>query len=1072
MSSYVKPQVLVFQEFKIVPTEITEPLRAHIAGPHAVLHRYSNTDEKKHALLGTYNRLADTCYAWPHREPGSVVDLPYVKVHIDDAMLKYYVHNIGESDTTITAVPGKMNWISSSTLSFKSNSSAYPRSSVFLDRDVQLGDVVQLRSVSADNDCEETVLETYVTGFASDLVPSRILPAATDVDNQDSYSASDDSGVDVTATQTAGVNNNVSVTVLDASDTGANDYDGLAAGYVEEEYVVEVINSSVAGCAAARLRVMSASGTDDQAEIQPNDFDDEDGVTAIGTRGLSVRFTTSALDQFVVGQKWLFDIHQTYEKVMAVSDADGVNATGESVNGVSGDIDILGAYAGAKNDTYVIEVTKGGVFADLPEITVRTVKGLDFSGPTEVTGDGEGGNSVSVGIGTNGVKVRFTGVTGDADAVAGLRKGDKFYITVNSSKAGPVRKLILRDDLPTSLLTLDNAPIDKVGPISITSGGAGYSGAPTVTFSAPGEGVIGALTATGTAVLGTGANADKVVSILVTNRGVGYTVAPTITIAESSESAPAATATCLLISGEDMDLTLFIKDDIQISKNRIGFSPMTNFWYEDTQICVQEGIVAYHPEWTSAGAEQPLNVIAGKVYVEYREWLSELADEVNSISDVADLDQIKGQLDPDNPLKWGVYKALSNSNGTVVKYTAVADPEKYDEEGRPLGPDLNNWVQVLERIKGRDDMYNLVPMTFDRRVQNLWAAHIGGESNEYANNWKAGFFAVKAHPVAKVVGEGVLIDGVLGNEVTDPVLATLSDDPNATNTQYTRLTVTSGNGYFITNDVRPGDVVRYNYTVDGFGEEQYEEYVVDEVVSESTLLLYSGGDFAVTVSQRVEIFHNRNRNEVVEDIVQQAGSLSNRRVCAVWPDQVAEAGTVQPGFYLAAALAGLVSGVVPHQPLTSVEVAGFDDYSRSYKYFNETQLNRLAEAGVWIVTEDRDGVPFTRHALTTDNLDLNRREEMIRRNVDSISYLFLRSLRPYIGRTNASQAIVELLTDEVNAVIRYLSGNGFTKELGSQLTSGTIRILRIHPLLKDRIEVVLDIVVPAPLNNIELHLVV
>ena len=1073
MSSYVKPQVLVFQEFKIVPTEITEPLRAHIAGPHAVLHRYSNTDEKKHTLLGAYNRLADTCYAWPQRQAGSVVDLPYVKIHIDDAMLKYYVHNLGESDTTIGAVPGKMNWISSSTLSFKSNGAAYPRSSVFLDRDVQLGDVVQLRSVSVDNDCEETVLETYVTGFASDLVPSRILPAATDVDNQDSYTASDASGVDVTATQIAGTDNNVSVTVLDGNvDEGANNYDGLAAGYVEEEYVVEVVKSSVAGCAAARLRVTSASGTDDQAEIQPNDFDDADGVTAIGTRGLSVRFTTSALDQFVVGQKWRFDILQTYEKVMAVSDADGVNATGESVNGVVGDLDILGAYAGAKNDTYVIEVTKGGVFADLPEITVRTVKGLDFSGPTEVTGDGVGINSVSVSIGTNGVKVRFTGVAGDADAVAGLRKGDKFYITVNSSKAGPVRKLILRDDLPTSLLVLDNAPLDRVGPISITSGGSGYSGVPVVTFSAPGEGVVGAVTATGTAVLGTGANADKVVSILVTNRGVGYTVAPTITIAEASEAVSAATATCLLISGEDMDLTLFIKDDIQISKNRIGFAPMTNFWYEDTQICVQEGIVAYHPEWTSAGAEQPLNVIAGKVYVEYREWLAELADEVNSISDVADLDQIKGQLDPDNPLKWGVYKALSNSNGTVVKYTAVADPEKYDEEGRPLGPDLDKWVQVLERIKGRDDMYNLVPMTFDRGVQNLWAAHIGGESNEYANNWKAGFFAVQAHPVAKVVGEDVLIDGVLGNAVTDPVLATLSDDPNATNTQYTRLTVTSGNGYLVTNDVRPGDVVRYNYTVDGFGEEQYEEYVVDEVVSESTLLLYSGGDFAVAVPQRVEVYHNRNRNEVVEDIVQQAGSLSNRRVCAVWPDQVAEAGTVQPGFYLAAALAGLVSGVVPHQPLTNVEVAGFDDYSRSYKYFNETQLNRLAEAGVWIVTEDRDGTPFTRHALTTDNLDLNRREEMIRRNVDSISYLFLRRLRPYIGRTNASQSMVDLIKYEIEEMIRALKSDGFTQELGTQLIGGTIRVLRIHPLLKDRIEIVLDIVVPAPLNNIELHLVV
>ena len=1091
MSSYVKPQVLVFQEFKIVPTEITEPLRAHIAGPHAVLHRYSNTDEKKHTLLGTYDRLNDTCYAWPQRQPGSVVDLPYVKVHIDDAMLQYYVHNLGESDTTITAVPGKMNWVQSSTLSFKSNGAAYPRSGVFLDRDVQLGDVVQLRSVSADNNCEETVLETYVTGFASDLVPSRILPATADVNNQDSYTAAHASGVDVTVTQLAGVDNSVAVAVLRATDSGANDYDGLVSGYVVEEYVVEVVKSSVAGCAAARLRVTSASGTDDQAEIQPNDFDDAAGVTFIGTRGLSARFTTANLDQFVVGQKWKFDISQTYEKVKAVAAADGVHATGESVNGVMGDLDILGAYAGSKNDTYVIECTKGGVWADLPEITVRTVKGLDFSGPTEVAGDGVGGNAVSVNIGTNGVKVKFQSFTDaqeDAYAAPGLRKGDKWYITVNSSQAGPVRKLILRDDLPVYLLTQDNVPVDKVGPISITNGGSGYSVAPTVTFSAPGEGVVGAVTATGTAVLGTGANSDKVVSIIVTNRGVGYTAAPTITMpnnlggvgmmaaptlpASAITAGVTATATCQLISGEDMDLKLFIKDNIQISKNRLGFAPMTNFRYEDTQVCVQEGIVAYHPEWTSAGAEQPLNVIGGKVYVEYREWLAELADEVNSISDVANLDQIKGQLDPDNPLKWGVYKALSNSNGTVVKYTAVADPEKFDAEGRPLGPDLDKWVQVLERIKGRDDMYNLVPMTFDRRIQNLWAAHIGGESNEIANNWKAGFFSVKAHPVVKVAGQGALIAGVLGEDVVEPVLATLSDDPNATSTQYTRLTVTSGNGYFITNDVRPGDVVRYNYTVDGFGEEQYEEYVVDEVVSESTLLLYSGGDFAVTVPQRVDVYHNRNRNEVVEDIVQQAGSLSNRRVCAVWPDQVGEAGTVQPGFYLAAALAGLVSGVVPHQPLTNVEVAGFDDYTRSYKYFNETQLNRLAEAGTWIVTEDKDGTPFTRHGLTTDNLDLNRREEMIRRNVDSMSYLFLRRLRPFIGRTNAQEGMVRRLRYEVTTAIRFLKSNGFTDELGSQLIDGTIRTLQIHPLLKDRIEIVLDLTVPAPLNNIELHLVV
>lgn len=936
MSSYVKPQVLVFQEFTIVPTEITELLRAHIAGPHAVLHRYSNKDEKPHTMVGAYDRLHDTCYPWPQRLPGSRVDDMYTKVFIDDALLLYY-------NTAVDATPyscGSLhvyspndrpqnNIVRSHNLAFKSNGAAYPRSAVFADRDVQLGDVVHMTYVAPGN-CAVSELWSTVTGFSSDNVQSRIEPAVADGYNKptvgsDSY----------TVTLVAGLESG-------APDVITNEvYNGLESGHVTEEYTVEVVRSSVVGCDAARLRVVSASGTDDVDEVTP-----ASSIAVIGTRGLEIEFSDQNL--LKVGQKWRIVVAQAFVAGVAVSDAYGYDTE-------QGSPDLLGVYAGEKNDIYIIECTKGGIYADLPEITVSTAKGLDFSGPTEITA-----KDTSFAIGTNGVKVKFTNN-------GGLRKGDKWYITCVSSKAGQVHEIHLRDDLPVSM------------------------------------------------------------------RG----------------------RSC------NLEMELYIKDDIQVSKNRIGFAPLTNYYAEATQVCIQEGVVAYHPEWTDGGVEQPLNVYGGAVYVEYREWLSDLADEVNSISDVADLDMIAGQLDPDNPLKWGVYKALSNSNGTVVKYTAVANPDS-----------LDSWVQVLERLKGRDDLYNLVPMTFDRAVHDLWAAHIVDESNETANNWKAGFVALKAHPTVQVAGVGALVGGVIGTAIVDDVVATLTDDPSATGTQYTKLQVTSGNGYFITNGVQAGDLVRYNFTVDTFGDEQYDEYVVDSVLSESTLLLYSGADVVVTVPQRVEIYHNRNRNEIADDVATQAGSLSSRRICAVWPDQVSEAGTVQPGYYLAAALAGLVSGVVPHQPLTNVEVAGFDDYSRSYKYFNETQLNRMAEAGVWIVTQDRDGTPYSRHALTTDNLDLNRREEMIRRNVDSISYLFLRRLRPYIGRTNASQGMVELLRDKVGDVIRYLSTNGYTQELGSQLISGEIRILRIHPLLKDRIEIVLDIVVPAPLNNIELHLVV
>jgi hypothetical protein len=939
MSSYVKPQVLVFQEFRIVPTEITEPLRAHVSGPHAILHRYSDPDEKKLCQLGLYDRLNDTFYSWPSRLAGSRIDDSYVKVFIDKAELMYYEHTIGQVETTITAVAGKTNWIESSDLSFKSNGAAYPRSAVFNDRDVQLGDMVHLRAVDVEDDCTEYTLETYVTGFASELVAAEVEAARTDDDNQETVSNAG------SYAKIGGPDN-----CVDISDADYSEYDGLVDGDVEEEYTIEVIKSSIAGCTAARLRVTSASGNDDVAEVTPEDFGTP---TAIGTRGLTVTFdydpgagcSTSAEedgvepDIFVTGQKWRVNVSQAYTAVNATSGGD---------------------YDGEKNDIYVVECTKGGTWAELPEVMVRTVKGLDFSGPTEVTDD-----NLFVAIGTHGVEIKFHGAS-VGNAVPGLRKGDKWYITVVSSKAGPVRKLILRDDIPQQIATAD-----------------------------------------------------------------------------------------------DMDLRLYIVDDIQVSKNRWGYAPTTNWETEATQINIKEGIIAYHPEWTDNGLEQPLEVRGGVVYVEYREWLSELADEVNAINDAADLGVIKGQLHPDNPLKWGVYKALANSNGTAVKYTAVADHT-----------DLDSWVEVLERVKGRDDLYNLVPMTFDVRVHNLYAAHIDAESNEYANNWKGGVFALAAEPVKQIAGEGATIGGVSGNVVDEPVLATLADDPDATNTQYTRLTVTSGNGYFITNSVQPGDIVRYNFTVDGFGEEQYEEYVVDAVVSESTLLLYTGADNAVTEPQRVEVYHNLNRNEIADDIATRAGAFSDRRVVAVWPDQVGEAGTLQPGYYLAAAIAGLASGVVPHQPLTNVEVAGFDDFTRSYKYFNETQLNRMAEAGVWIVTEDKDGTPHTRHALTTDNLDLNRREEMIRRNVDSISYLFLRRLRPYIGRTNATERMVTLLGTEVTRLIDFFKNNGNTAELGGQLIDGTVRTLRIHPLLRDRIEIVLDLTVPAPLNNIELHLVV
>lgn len=71
---------------------------------------------------------------------------------------------------------------------------------------------------------------------------------------------------------------------------------------------------------------------------------------------------------------------------------------------------------------------------------------------------------------------------------------------------------------------------------------------------------------------------------------------------------------------------------------------------------------------------------------------------------------------------------------------------------------------------------------------------------------------------------------------------------------------------------------------------------------------------------------------------------------------------------------------------------------RTTRYFDADQLNALAAAGIWIVTQDPNtGKIYTRHALTTDMTDVNTREQMVTKNVDSISYVYLRQMAPFIG---------------------------------------------------------------------------
>jgi hypothetical protein len=520
-----------------------------------------------------------------------------------------------------------------------------------------------------------------------------------------------------------------------------------------------------------------------------------------------------------------------------------------------------------------------------------------------------------------------------------------------------------------------------------------------------------------------------------------------------------------LQTAPDLDLTLYItKPELEIRKERIETPPILN-WEPDpaaednpellTQICIHDGITAYDESYTSGGDPVPLPVASGaEIFVEFSEFLSTWCDKVGSLRDVADIDLIPGPLDPGNPLKWGVFKALSNSNSTAVKFTAVCNPD-----------DIDDWINVLEVIKGRDDVYGLVPLTRDRTVWDLFQAHVNAQSAADIGFWRVAWFSPTVDQDQELVGINTSDDSEL-------VLATLDDDPFSTGTQYTWLKVTSENINLLEAGIAPGDTVRYLYTSDGFGNEEFTEFTVDQVINADTIRLFTGHASAIAVPSKVEIYHSLSKTEYANELVTIAQSFSDRRIRCTWPDIVGSSGEDTNGYYMSCALAGLRSGIVPHRSMTNLEIAGFDDVNRSDEFFTATQIDILRNGGVWVVTTDRDGTIITHLGETTDVSGLAQREEMVVSNVDSISFLIKNRLQIFIGQANVTPSALKLIQIELTSIIEFLKVNGYTEMLGGQLIDATIRAIRQHPLLKDRVTVILDLEIPFPINNIEVFLFV
>jgi len=171
-----------------------------------------------------------------------------------------------------------------------------------------------------------------------------------------------------------------------------------------------------------------------------------------------------------------------------------------------------------------------------------------------------------------------------------------------------------------------------------------------------------------------------------------------------------------------------------------------------------------------------------------------------------------------------------------------------------------------------------------------------------------------------------------------------------------------------------------------------------------------------------------------------------------------------PGYYYPCLVVGQIIGEFPEQPLTNLPTTGLGEVYGSSDYYNEAQLNILAEGGTYIMVQANPNAPIvSRHQLTTDMTQVSKRELSIVKALDYVAKFIRKSMVPYIGRYNITPAFLKLVNSILISISLYLTREGRIEDM-------KILSVAVDDIAPDTIRVTVDIKVKYPVNYIKVTL--
>ena len=679
------------------------------------------------------------------------------------------------------------------------------------------------------------------------------------------------------------------------------------------------------------------------------------------------------------------------------------------------DADISNWSAGDTDDEYILRCTAGGTLAN----SRFSFRALGGDQQTNVRFD----DGVARFVGDNGVQLTLTLVGSPV-----FRIGDEWVVNVRATRP----QVAIRDTAgidAASLVTLDGTQPFSVGVYGLAA-----------QFTANPNGGL--------------AKGDQFYIEAIAERDGAYR-----TLVLEDPVAPGFAA-CPAIHPTRLALDLHMRiNTLEVDAPRHWSPPNFDWTASADSVTISPNLRIQSDDWVNPnGTQDWIPVVAGNASIQYRALLDHYTDGLYSLYNTDDVITTLGRIHPDNPLAQGMYHALLNSAGRQVFYTGVRTD------------DLEGYARVLALAEHNSQVYGLVPMTRDPMVLDAVQGHLNQMSDESVKQWRIGFFGSNVEQVAALYASNThgMTDG-------QDWTATVQDDPAAPGTQFTELTA---EGATFLQDLRVGDVVRLRFSTDPWGAVTYVTDTVAEIRSNTILILATGLPNSVDVPEKFEIWRSRTKADLVAAYEAHCASFASRRVYCAVPRRLWQGNTEYGAEVAAAAIAGLVSAVAPQQPVTNVELIGFESIPEVFQTFTQNDLDRIASAGGMItMQESRGGRVYIRHQVSTATRegDLYKRELSITKNLDACSYLLANQLEPYYGRYNITQALLAVIKTQVDKMLDWMtseaSGAGL---LGPMLLDELTRFVSIqqHPTLKDHILIEVDLELPVPANVIRLTAVV